>query len=72
MAIRRKDGAALFSTAREFGTTYGHVRRAVNQIERYDRGLRSFMTVPRSLRLELVSELHTLTANLSMSVVTER
>src|SRR6185436_8385334 len=60
MAARRKEGATFSSIAHEFGATYELVRRVINHVERYDRGMQILQDNPASLEgLELSGKLHT-------------
>lgn len=59
MAARRKEGGSFSSIAREFGATYELVRRAINHVEQYDRGIEILQDNPASLEgLELSGVLH--------------
>ena len=63
IVARRREGIACSAIAREFGTTYEQVRRAISLVERYDRGMQILRSDPASLEgLELVGELRTLAA----------
>lgn len=63
MAARRNKGASFSSIAREFGTTYEPVRRAISRVEQYDRGIQILQNDPASLEgLELSGVLHPLAA----------